>query len=97
LTQKKFNIGLISYLLSSGVAEAKVAQVTKFGSQDPVDWKGNFAEREGSKYRINDEWHRSTIEELCGPELLCLSRTESEYWKTRYGMYKRDMPSLPWE
>jgi hypothetical protein len=71
------------------VAEAKVAQVAKSGSREPVDRKGNFAEREGSKYRINDQWHRSTIGEFSGPELLCLSRTESEYWKTRYGMNSR--------
>jgi hypothetical protein len=37
------------------VAEAKVAQVTKSGSHDTVDRKGNFAEREESKYRINDQ------------------------------------------
>jgi hypothetical protein len=79
------------------VAEARVAQTTKFRSRDAVDEKASFAEREGSKYRINGQWHRSTIEEFCGSDLLDLDRVECEYWKRRYEMYKRDLHSLPWE
>jgi hypothetical protein len=79
------------------VAEARAAQTTKFRSRDAVDEKASFAEREGSKYRINGQWHRSTIEEFCGSDLLDLDRVECEYWKRRYEMYKRDLHSLPWE
>ena len=78
------------------VAETKAEQTTKFNSHDVVDAAASFAEREGSKYRINDRWHRSTVEELCGPELLDLEPAEREYWKGRYETYKRDMKSPPW-
>ena len=78
------------------VAEARSEQMTKFSSQGAVDPDSTFAEREGSKYRINHEWHQSTVEELCGPELLDLGATEIEYWKGRYELYKRDMESPPW-
>jgi DNA-binding ferritin-like protein len=78
------------------VAKAKVMQTTKFNSRDLVDQSANFAER-GSKYRINDQWHRSTIKEFCGSDLLDLDRVECEYWEGRHQMYRRDMRTPPWE
>ena len=78
------------------VAEAKAQQMTKFNSQDAVDPDATFAEREGNKCRINDRWHRGTAEESCGPELLGLDAAETEYWKSRYGLYKRDVESPRW-
>ena len=78
------------------VAEARAEQMTKFDSEGAVDPDSTFAEREGSKYRINHEWHQSTVEELCGPELLDVDAADIEYWKGRYELYKRDMESPPW-
>jgi hypothetical protein len=78
------------------VAEAKAVQMTKFNG-DPLDRNTSFADREGSKYRINDQWHRGTIEEFCGSHLLDLDGGELDYWSRRYEMYRRDMCSLPWD
>jgi hypothetical protein len=78
------------------VAEAKAEQLTKFNSQDEVDLGATLAEREGSKYRVNDQWHQSTAEQLCGPDLLDLGPAEIEYWKGRYELYKQDIARPPW-
>ncbi len=75
------------------VAEEK-AQFDGGPSVYPKDESGAC---EGSKYPINDVWHRATAEEYCGPKLLNLCNAEIEYWKERYNRYQRNMPRLPCE
>lgn len=77
------------------VLEAKAMQTTKF-SGDLLGRNTSFADREGRKYRINDQRHRGTIEEFYSSGLLDIHSVEMDYWRSLYETCKRDMRSLPW-
>ena len=69
-----------------GAAERKKTQAQRWDGKELT--KIRYATDEGSKYEISETWRPSTVEDLCGPNLLNLNEAEISYWQQRYDKYQ---------